>query len=218
MTQDYWLKRWQENDTQFDQKDPNPQLMEHYGRLKLQEQDRVFVPLCGKSIDMMWLAAQGLQVVGVELSEIAIDQFFQSCGLSATTVNHGPFICKGFGHYQLLIGDFFALTQSQLGPVDAVYDRGSFVALKKTLRAQYARKMCEFLPMGCQYLLLTVNYDNADFQGPPHAISPEEVHELFGEHFSIELIEENLNEIPSPFLLEKGLTHYSKLAFLMRKK
>ena len=76
MNPKFWQTRWQEGRIGFNQSEVNPFLIKHFSALKLPVGNRVLVPLCGKSIDMLWLSAQGYDVVGVELVETAVQAFF----------------------------------------------------------------------------------------------------------------------------------------------
>ena len=77
MQADFWHARWANNQIGFHLDEINPYLMRHLSRLRLQAGERILVPLCGKTLDLAWLAAQGLEVLGVELSEKAVSDFFE---------------------------------------------------------------------------------------------------------------------------------------------
>ena len=93
----FWLQRWQEGQIGFHRSDVMPLLEKHWPSLQLPAGSRVLVPLCGKSLDMHWLAAQGHRVLGVELSPLAVTQFFEEAGLTPvrTTSPYGEHFRAG---------------------------------------------------------------------------------------------------------------------------
>ena len=80
MKKDYWLERWEQEEIGFHQNDINPYLCRYWQELRLAQGSEVFVPLCGKSRDMLWLYKQGYSVLGVEFSIVAIQAFFEESG------------------------------------------------------------------------------------------------------------------------------------------
>ena len=76
MQPDFWHQRWADNQIGFHQSAPTPLLLKHWPALGITPGAQVFVPLAGKSLDMAWLASQGHRVLGVELSQLAVEQFF----------------------------------------------------------------------------------------------------------------------------------------------
>jgi thiopurine S-methyltransferase len=148
----------------------------------------VFVPLCGKSMDMVWLRQQGCEVLGVELSSIAVKEFFRENGQLPTHAISGKFkSCEADG-VRILCGDFFDLSKADLANVSAVYDRASLVALPPDMRERYARHLVDILPPATQILLVTFDYPQAEMQGPPFAVSANEVEALYGKYAKIRLL------------------------------
>jgi thiopurine S-methyltransferase len=175
MDKDFWLARWQSNQIGFHEGAPNTLLVEHFAALGVPEGGRVFVPLCGKSQDMLWLRAQGYTVVGAELSRLAVEQFFAEAGLTPEVTAAGTlhrFAAEGFTLFQ---GDIFELDAATLGPVDAVYDRAALVALPPDLRPRYTQHMVA-LTGGAPQLLVTFSYDQSQLPGPPFSVDDAEVH------------------------------------------
>jgi len=147
------------------------------------------VPLCGKSLDMLWLAEQGYRVLGVELSELAITQFFDERGLS-------PEIKQSrFGtHYhadawEIICGDAFALSPEILQHCTGIYDRGAMIALPPEMRKIYVATTWSRLPAGCQGLLVTLEYPQAQKSGPPFSVEEAEVRQRFAGIHTVELLE-----------------------------
>jgi thiopurine S-methyltransferase len=201
MTPDFWHTRWQRGEIGWHLDGINRHLAQYWPELTLSQKGRVFVPLCGKSLDILWLAARGYGVLGVELSAVAVRQFFQDNGLDvqAQALAPLPFSRWAMDEVELLCGDFFDLTPALLlGPngagVDAVYDRASLIALPPAMRPGYASHLTDLLraaraPDGVvESLLISLEYDQGRMSGPPFAVSEAEVRSLFEPGFSVERI------------------------------
>jgi len=186
MKHTFWLERWEQNQIGFHQAEINHYLSTHWAELGLGEGVPVFVPLCGKSLDMLWLREQGHPVLGVELSEKAVIAFFNENDLSAAVSSNEAFHIYQTEGLKLLAGDFFALSPAELDGVRAVYDRASLIALPPPMRKDYAAHMATLLPAGAHILLVTMEYPEGALEGPPFSVSEEEVHALFGENFTID--------------------------------
>lgn len=188
MQHDFWLERWQQQKIGFHQTSVNPFLTECWSSLGLDSQSRVFVPLCGKSTDMLWLGQQGFQVIGNELSELAIDAFWAEHSLVPERSHNADFNISEFDSLQLLQGDFFALSPSILGNVDAVFDRASLVALPLQMRLDYVKVLRSLLPSGAKILLVTLEKELAEEKGPPFNISIDDVNHLYANDEVVHLL------------------------------
>lgn len=151
-----WQQCWCDRQTDFHQATVNPLLTKFWAGLELGEGSRVFVPLCGMSLDMIWLAGQGHEVIGVELSPIAVQAFFHENHLEPVRTRVGAFDRWQSGKLGILCGDYFSLTKEDIGPVDAVYDRASLTALAEGIRGRYVAQLRLLVPDACKILLLTV--------------------------------------------------------------
>ena len=177
--------------------------------------NRVFVPLCGKSLDMSWLVKQGAKVLGVELSPIAVQAYFEENGLSATCRPFGKFeLCEAQG-ISILCGDFFDLKREDMEGVSAVYDRASMVALPPAMREHYVRHLMSILPRETRILLITFDYPQAEMQGPPFAVSVDEVERLYRNFASIELLDQA--DVLEPRFAERGVTRMQENVFLLTR-
>ena len=195
MNPEFWHKRWQEKRIGFNQSAVNPLLTEYIDHLDLAVGSRIFVPLCGKSIDMVWLAAQGYDVVGVELVETAVQAFFAEQNIQPIVSQHveNPDIKCYQGQLvdgdeqrtiTLWAADIFALTSTDLGTIDAIYDKAALIALPADMRPDYSeqiRKVSDNAPQ----LLITLNYDQSKKDGPPFSINHEQVQQYYGSHYQI---------------------------------
>jgi thiopurine S-methyltransferase len=189
MNPDFWHQRWNDNQIGFHQSAPTPLLLEHWSALGVPPGAQVFVPLAGKSLDMLWLAAQGHRVLGVELSQLAVEQFFAEHGLRAEieTTRYGTRYHAG--GMELICGDAFALDADALRDCAAVFDRAALIALPPRMRLRYARELYAKLPAGCRGLLITLDYPQDEREGPPFAVPEGEVQSLFARDWTIELLQ-----------------------------
>ncbi|WP_095184229.1 MULTISPECIES: thiopurine S-methyltransferase [Pseudomonas] len=185
----FWQERWARNQLGFHLPEVNPYLERHWPSLALAEGAKVLVPLCGKSLDLMWLATQGHRVLGVELSEQAVEAFFSEQSLTPRITQRGVFTVYQADLIEVWCGDFFALDAEVLADCTAVYDRAALIALPPLMRSQYTEQLNNMLRPGCQGLLITLDYDQTQKAGPPFAVTDEEVKVLLGAHWSLQMIE-----------------------------
>ncbi|HIQ40127.1 MAG TPA: thiopurine S-methyltransferase [Sulfurivirga caldicuralii] len=180
MDQSFWMARWRQGQTGWHLSHPNPLLVKYWDALTLPPGAQVFVPLCGKSEDMVWLAQQGYRVLGNELCQQAVAAFFAERGLEPTreALNHQQIRWQA-GPYTLIEGDFFRLTPTLTAQVAAVYDRAALVALPPPQRAQYARALRQLVPAGSGYLLISLEGPVAEQVGPPFSVPEREIRRLF---------------------------------------
>lgn len=179
MQAEFWLERWERGEIGFHLDDINPYLRQFWPQLQVPIGSRVLVPLCGKSLDMLWLRDHGYRVVGVELSQLAVEAFFREAGLVPAIRQSGDFLHYSAGDIEVFCGDFFALTAADVPGLAAVYDRASLIALPPELRTLYARHLSVLLPRDAISLLITMDYSQQQMQGPPFAVAETEVHQLY---------------------------------------
>ncbi len=190
MEPEFWQERWARNQIGFHLPEVNPYLQRHWPQLGLVDGAKVLVPLCGKSLDLVWLASQSCHVMGVELSEQAVEAFFNEQGLAPQISRRGDFKVYQTGLIEVWCGDFFALDAQAVAGCSALYDRAALIALPPLMRAQYAERLTALLGRGCQGLLVTLDYDQVQKAGPPFAVSDAEVRVLLGEHWALDRLEE----------------------------
>lgn len=213
MQHEFWLERWKQNQIGFHKQEINPHLQHYWSRLPVNQGDRVFVPLCGKSNDMLWLLGMGYQVVGVELSPLAVESFFSDNDLKPTIWRNGDFLVSEVDRLQILCGDFFALRPADLGKVNVVYDRASLVALPVEMRIKYASSLSTLLSTNTQILLITFDYPQHEMQGPPFSVQDEEVERLFSPWCDVELLgSEDVLEQEMAFK-KRGLTSLAERTY-----
>ncbi len=207
MNPQFWHERWRDNRIGFHLDDVNPRLVEHWPGLELPVPARVLVPLCGKSIDMAWLRARGHDVVGVELSPIAVQAFFAEQHLQPRCEVTGDLVIWQAPGIEIFCGDIFAIDGERLGRVDALYDRAALIALPADVRPHYVDHLASLLPTGAPGLLLTLDYDAAAMDGPPFAVPDAEVTALAGSQWQLTPLgapREALGD--NPRFAESGLT------------
>jgi thiopurine S-methyltransferase len=180
MEPEFWLERWRRGETGWHLDEVNRHLTELWPRLGLSTDTRVFVPLCGKTLDLLWLASRSHRVLGVELSRLAVESLFADNGLTPTVAEEPSFMRFRVDELEVLCGDFFDLAPGHLAGVGAVYDRASLIALPPGQRARYAAHLDRVLPDTVPRLLITLEYDQSRMDGPPFSVHPEEVQSLFG--------------------------------------
>ena len=214
MESDFWHQRWHNDEIGFHQPEVNPRLIKHWPQLRLPEESRVLVPLCGKSLDLAWLARQGHQVIGAELSEVALSAFCREHGLEPVITHHGPFQHWQAGAYTFFCGDFLALTPELLGPVDAVYDRAALIALPPSMRPRYVARLRQLAGTAPQ-LLIALEYRQELMNGPPFAVLEDEVRGLYQAHTVIRLDETDVLA-DQPRFRKKGLDWLREAVYLIQ--
>lgn len=215
MESDFWHQRWRDNLIGFHLPGVNPQLEAFWSQLPIETGDPVFVPLCGKSLDMLWLAERH-PVTGVELSPIAVEAFFEENDLDFRHTQEGKFsVCENES-IRVLCGDFFDTQPGQLSHIKAVYDRAALIALPADMRPQYASHLASVLPVGVEMLLITLDYPQQQMGGPPFAVSASEVQDLFEESWSIEQLHADDVLVREARFRERGVTHMTENVFHLR--
>ncbi|MCE9507996.1 MAG: thiopurine S-methyltransferase [Alphaproteobacteria bacterium] len=217
MKKEFWFERWKKQEIGFHQADINPYLHQFWHELKCAPGDQVFVPLCGKSQDMVWLQQQGHPVLGVELSPTAVEAFFKENGTVPQRHKQGAFDVSESGSIRILCGDFFDLEREDLQAVKAVYDRAALIALPPEMRKRYVSHLMRALPAGAQVLLITIEYPQEQMEGPPFSVSAEEVKSLYGAQVEIRLLERSGVLAENPRFKERGLNHLHENVFLIKR-
>lgn len=215
MKKDFWLERWERKEIGFHQDEINPYLRQYWQELDLAQGGEVFVPLCGKSLDMPWIREQGCSVLGVEISPIAVQSFFKENGYNPHRVSGNKFEDYEADGIRILCGDFFDLGKDDLAQVRAVYDRASLVALPPEMRERYARHLVSILPPATQILLVTFDYPQTEMSGPPFAVSIKEVELLYGKHAGVRLLAQHDALALNPRFKERGLSRLHENIFLL---
>lgn len=211
MDAEFWHRKWANNEIAFHESAANPLLVKHFSALALEKGRRVFVPLCGKSLDIRWLLSNGCRVVGAELSRLAVEQLFSELGVEPAISSYGPVERFSTQDLDVFVGDIFDVTAELLGPVDAVYDRAALVALPEEMRGRYTAHLMQITAKAPQ-LLICFEYDQSLMAGPPFSISGEEVSRHYRETYALTLLDRV--EIPGGF---KGKLAATESVWLLKR-
>jgi thiopurine S-methyltransferase len=218
MDTEFWLERWREGRTHFHQTRVTPPLERFWPTLDFAPGSRILVLLCGKSLDMLWLARRDLRVLGVELSPLAVEQFFDEHGLTPQ-VTRSP----AGDHYvaeniEIIRGDIFDLDAATLGSCVGVFDRAALVALPKSMRGLYVRHVYSHLSDRYQGLLVTLDYPQEEMDGPPFCVDDAEVQELYAGHSVAELIYRRDILSIEPKFQKAGVSRLDALGYRLQRR
>lgn len=217
VTPDFWIERWQKGEIGFHQEGGNDLLPRHWPALELYSGSTVLVPLCGKSLDMVWLAAQGHRVIGVELSPLAVDDFFREQGVEADTRAVGSFTVRTAGPITIWCGDIFDLPADAVKDVAGVYDRAALVAFPSSLQPRYADTLHRVVP-DASVLLISLGYPEGQIPGPPFSTPLSQVTKLFRDHYALDVRETRDGLAKSQNLKDRGVTALDEAVYVLRPK
>ncbi len=212
-----WLNFWENNQTSWHSDEVTRELVEHIELFDLIIGDKIFVPLCGKSLDMLYIINQGFSVVGVEISEIGVKQFFTENNLNYKVTSVDAFDLYSSDNLEIYCGDFFSLTSKHLADVSAVFDRKALIALEPEVRQKYVKHLNDIIPFDARILLVTLNYPQHQMSGPPFSVDKSEVMSLFSMAYECRELE-SFNDIENGSKLASAAVDYIKnAAYCLRK-
>jgi len=212
-----WLARWENNKIGWHADSVNRSLIDYLQLLELKPGDSVFVPLCGKSLDMIYLSEMGYLVIGVELSPVGVERFFDDNSLKYSVSEIDGFVLYQSERIKIYCGDYFTLNTKHLSNVSAVFDRASLIALELDLREKYAQHLTVIIPLDTRILLLTLIYPQYQMSGPPFSVSNSEVESLFSSAFKYRQLH-CFNDIDNePKFLRAGVDYVENAAYLLQK-
>lgn len=212
-----WLQRWREGRTGWHHSEPMPLLLRHWPVLGLPAGSRVLVPLAGKSLDMLWLASQGFSVLGVELAPLAVRQFFAENHIAAQSQREVDGVHYSAGDIEVIQGDIFKVAARVFESCSAVYDRAAIIALPPALRQRYAHEVYGKLPPDCRGLMITLEYPQAEMQGPPFSVQAAELHRLFDAEWKLELLDRRDILASQPGFKEAGVSALSTAVYRLQR-
>jgi thiopurine S-methyltransferase len=218
MDAEFWNQRWRDGRIGFHQEQVTPLLEQYWDSLAVAPGARVLVPLAGKSLDMPWLAARGHRVLGIELSTLAVEQFFSEHELSPTMTERIDGVHYSAGAIELICGDVFKADGRSLASCDAVYDRAAMIALPPPLRARYADALYARLPSGCRGLLVTLEYPQDEKAGPPFSVSEDEVRARYARDWTLDLLERRDILAAQPGFTAEGVSNLHTCAWRMQRR
>jgi thiopurine S-methyltransferase len=218
MTPDFWHQRWLKGETGWHQEEINPHLQTYWPPPGVEANTGVLVPLCGKSRDMLWLAGEGYRVLGVEISPLGVEAFFAENGLNPEIREIPPFRSYRVDELEILCGDFFDLRPDMVSDLTAFFDRASLIALPPAMRPAYARHLHALLPTIANGLLITLDYEQTEWAGPPFAVTPAEVIDLHGIHFLVRELAALDLLATTPRYRERGLSRMLERVFILKTR
>lgn len=209
---EFWHNKWASNQIGFHLEDVNPLLIQFWSELKAEISDKVLLPLCGKTEDLVWLATKHNKVIGIELSDIAVRSFFAEHFYTPTVTQlNADQQLYQFDELSVYVGDFFNMP---IEPVDIVYDRAALVALPKEMREEYAERIKSMLSPNGRILLVTLEYVQEELSGPPFNVSTEEVKRLF-DGYTITELNRDIADASHPKIAKKGLSRFAEVVWLI---
>lgn len=218
METEFWLERWREGRTHFHQSRVTPLLQKYWPTLELPTGSTVLVPLCGKSLDMLWLAEQGHKVLGAELSQLAVEQFFAENRLTPQIHESAQGKHYSAGDIEIICGDIFQLDDATLAGCAGAYDRAALIALPPEMRARYAEQIYGRLPAGARSILITLEYAQAQMDGPPFSVFEKEVLEIYAPHTAAQAIDRRDILEKEPKFIERGLKALDTVVYRLQRK
>ena len=218
MHRDFWQTRWDEGRIGFHQDEINPYLQRYWPSLGVTPGATVFVPLCGKSRDMLWLSEQGYSVIGVEIVARAVEAFFAENNLTVTQRQHGAFTLWESEGIKIFQGDFFSLGADDVAGITTVFDRASLIALPPAMRQRYAAQLRSTLPSKMSVLLVTMDYPQKEMDGPPFAVTEQEVALLYQNYFKIEVLCSEDILAANPRFQDQGLSRLQERIYMLTER
>lgn len=217
MEPSFWQQRWREGQIGFHQQRVTPLLEEYWDATGVEPGARVFVPLAGKSLDMLWLAARGHRVLAAELSSLAVEQFFAENGLAPTLLETQQGVHHVAGEIEVICGDVFALDAAALAGCAGVYDRAALIALPPDMRRRYAMHVYGHLPPDCRGLLVTLDYPQQQKSGPPFSVDEAEVRVLFEPAWNVAVLERRDILASQPGFVADGVAELHTAAYRLQR-
>ncbi len=217
----FWQQRWAEEKIGFHLESVNPALVQFWSNIAPPVPARVFIPLAGKSLDMIWLAKLGYEVVAVEVSRLAVESFFKEHDLSPEVTPVGDFSVWQSGRITVICGDFFSLYRNRhqfpdLSQFDIVYDRAAYIALTSQQREVYSRHLENLCP-AVPRLLVTLEYIDEQMQGPPFSVTEAEVQHIYAQgDYSIETLSREDVLLDHEHFMAKGMTELYEHVYYLR--
>ncbi len=213
-----WHSHWTRKSPGFHEGQVNRYLEQFLDLYSIEPGDTIFMPLCGKSVDIYWLSQHDYKVVGVELSEVAILAFFEESNLDFVSSRQAAFTVYKAHNITLYQGDFMHLQAQDLSDCKLVYDRASIVAIESFNRQTYKQKMLQIIPQGTPMLVITLEYDQDIIQGPPFSVPLNEIISLYSPPYSVEILQKNELIDERPKWREQGLLSFTESAYRLSVK
>ena len=218
MKTDFWKEKWKAGEIGFHRDAYNPNLLKWWHRVEAEKQDVVLVPLCGKTLDLRWLAGGNHAVIGAEVSSVAVNAFFEELGVEPETVEgNGQHRLHQLGRLTIVEGDFFQWGSLNLPRATRFYDRAACIALPPDMRADYFRVLHDALAPGALGLFLTIGYPDGEMNGPPFSVPPEALRSMTSGLFELDLLSDSDAFEPGGPMASRGLSALREYVFQARR-
>ena len=218
MNTKFWQEKWKNNQIGFHQPSVNGYLQTYWSCLNLYDECLIFVPMCGKSLDMLWLVEQGHSVLGVEISSLAISSFFNENTLVPQLYRQGEFQRWQSQKVSILHGDFFKLSVADVEGVNGIFDRAALIALPPELRQQYANHLQQIFLEPPNMLVITLEYDQDKMAGPPFSVTGKEILQLYQQKYNITLLLEKDVLHENPRFQASGIDWLQEKVYLLKAR
>ena len=216
MNHEFWKERWSVDRIGFHQGEINTFLRTYHDQF-CANGERVLVPLCGKSKDMIWLAQRGHPVVGVEFVAKAVEDFFPENEIpSKGEVRRGQSITFG-GGIELWNANIFDVSKEEAGTFSSVFDRAALIALPPQTRPNYVQHILSLMDPGARALIVTFAYDQEKIDGPPFSVPDQEVRSGYASHGTLEILTREMTADIPPSFVERGVSQVEQTAWLFTK-
>lgn len=216
----YWIESWEDGRIGFHKDDIHPVLKKYESQLHLSKSDKVLIPLCGKSLDLIWFSKKVSYVWGVELSHLAIESFSKENDHSFKKIEKAPFSIYQSPHITIACGDFFNFDQNLTQiTFDLIYDRAALVALPPVMRENYYDQCKRNLSSSGKILLISFEYDQKRVAGPPFSVNENEIRENYEQRLElkVELLEEKREEINNQKFIDQGIHDFIQKTYLISR-
>lgn len=213
MDAEFWRERWEKGETGWHEGHPNPYLVRYWKEIAPPSGGTVLVPLCGSSVDLLWLRERDAHAVGVELSGIAVREFAEASGLTLTAEQRGKLNRHATRSLEIWEGDIFDLTPGQLPEIDVVFDRAALMALPSRMRDPYARQLQHLAPAAQEMLIVATSSPDASDDRPPFSVDTDEIRAHFGVAYRVETLESNDILSGFPALERRGFRSLTETAY-----
>lgn len=184
----YWQSRWIKGNTGWHMDEVFPPLKNYWHHLQLAHGATILVPLCGKTLDIEWFVGQAYYVIGIDVSEKAIEALKHNHSEPFCTSSTGGLTRYKSDSLELWCGDFFKLQKNWLPPIDAIYDKAALIALPPETRRQYAKAIKRLCQPHTRQFLSCFEYNQDEMNGPPFAVFEDELQTHYSDRFHINLL------------------------------
>ncbi len=218
MEHEFWYGAWAKERQGWNQASANVHLRCYWEQfVGEKEKEKVFVPLCGQSIDMLWLNEAGHATVGVELDQNAVKRFYEQNQLNHSISQTGNLRTYTSNSLVIHTGDYFQLLPLHLMGASLVYDRAALIALPHSMRQRYVDKLALLLETGSKILLISMVYDESEMSGPPFSVREEEIMKLFEYGFEVEKVASSSDHTLLGGLAKRGLSALTENVYFITR-